>query len=108
LIATIKPRDLPGKTRRRLAVELIAELQSIDRKITALKKELTQLVTGRGSTMLELTVIGPSSAAGYPSTSVTFAVSPTGTASPGTAPHPQDHARPRRRRASIETSNDRA
>jgi len=63
LIATIKPRDLPGKTRRRLAVELIAELQSIDRKIKALKKELTALVTARGSTLLQLTGIGPSSAA---------------------------------------------
>jgi transposase len=63
LIATIKPRDLPGKTRRRLAVELIGELASIDRKITALKKELTALVTARGSTLLELTGIGPSSAA---------------------------------------------
>jgi transposase len=63
LTATIKPRDLPGTTRRRLAVELIGELQSIDRKITALTKELTQLVTARGSTLLQLTGIGPSSAA---------------------------------------------
>jgi transposase len=42
LIATIKPRDLPGKTRRRLAVELIGELARIDRKIKASKKDLTQ------------------------------------------------------------------
>jgi transposase len=33
------------------------------RGIKALKKELTQLVTARGSTLLELTGIGPSSAA---------------------------------------------
>ena len=38
LIATIKPRDLAGKTRRRLAVELIGELGAIDRKIKALEK----------------------------------------------------------------------
>ena len=63
LIATIKPRDLPGKTRRRLVVELIGELETIDRKIKAIKKELTALVTERGSTLLELTGIGPSSAA---------------------------------------------
>jgi transposase len=63
LIATIKPRDLPGKTRRRLVVELIGELETIDRKIKATKKELTALVTERGSTLLELTGIGPSSAA---------------------------------------------
>ena len=63
LIATIKPRDLPGKTRRRLAVELIGEIEAIDRKSKSLKKELTALVVARGSTLLELTGIGPSSAA---------------------------------------------
>jgi transposase len=63
LIATIKPRDMPGKTRRRLAVELIGELEVIDRKIKAIKKELTALVEARGSTLLELSGIGPSSAA---------------------------------------------
>ena len=63
LIATIKPRDLPGKTRRRLAVELIGELEAIDRKIKAIKKELIGLVEARDSTLLELTGIGPSSAA---------------------------------------------
>jgi transposase len=63
LIATIKPRDLPGKTRRRLAVELIGELEAIDRKIKTIKKELTALVVARGSTLLELNGIGPSGAA---------------------------------------------
>jgi len=63
LIATIKPRDLPGKTRRRLAVELIGELEAIDRKIKTAKTELTALVDARGSTLLELPGIGPSSAA---------------------------------------------
>jgi transposase len=63
LIATIKPRDLVGKTRRRLAVELIVELEGIDKKIKAIKKELTELVTERGSTLLELHGIGPSGAA---------------------------------------------
>ena len=63
LIATIKPRDLPGKTRRRLAVELIGEIEVLDRKIKAAKKELTALVDTRGSTLLQLPGIGPSSAA---------------------------------------------
>jgi transposase len=63
MIATIRPRDLPGKTRRRLAVELIGELETIDKKMKILKKELTDLVTARGSTLLELHGIGPSSAA---------------------------------------------
>ena len=73
LIATIKPRDLVGKTRRRLAVELIIELEGIDKKIKAIKKdrgvrddtelELRELIAARGSTLMELTGIGPSGAA---------------------------------------------
>jgi hypothetical protein len=37
MIATIKPRDIVGKTRRRLAVELITELEAIDKKIKGVK-----------------------------------------------------------------------
>jgi transposase len=35
LVATIKPRDIVGKTRRQLAVELIAGLETIDKKTKA-------------------------------------------------------------------------
>jgi transposase len=63
LIATTKPRDIAGKTRRRLAVELIGELEAIDKKIKAADKELTQLVLARGSTLMDLHGIGPSGAA---------------------------------------------
>jgi transposase len=63
MLATIRPRDLPGKTRRRLAAELISELEATEKKIKALKKELAALVTARGSTLMELHGIGPASAA---------------------------------------------
>ncbi|MFD6356875.1 IS110 family RNA-guided transposase [Nocardia tengchongensis] len=63
LIATVKPRDALGKTRRRPAVELISDLESIDRKINAADKELQQLVIDRSSTLMDLHGIGPSSAA---------------------------------------------
>ena len=63
LIATTKPRDLVGKTRRRLAVELVTELAAIDRKIKTAEKDLAALVTERGSTLMELTGIGPTGAA---------------------------------------------
>jgi transposase len=63
MLTTIRPRDLPGKTRRRLAAELASEPGAIDKKIKAIGKELTELVTARGSTLLELHGIGPSSAA---------------------------------------------
>jgi transposase len=63
LIATIRPRDLPGQTRRRLAKELIGELEAIDKKIKSVHRELAGLVTARGSALLDLPGIGPSSAA---------------------------------------------
>lgn len=63
LVTTIKPRDLLGKTRRRLAVELITGVETIDRKIKTADKELRQLVADRGSTLPELHGIGPSGAA---------------------------------------------
>jgi transposase len=63
LLATTRPRDIVGKTRRRLAAELITELEAIDRKIKACKKEIATLVEAKGSTLLQLHGIGPSSAA---------------------------------------------
>jgi transposase len=63
LIATTRPRDLVGKTRRRLAVELVTELEAIDKKIKTAEKDLTALVTERGSTLMDLTGIGPTGAA---------------------------------------------
>jgi len=63
LIATIRPRDIVGKTRRRLVVELIGELEGVDKKIKTADKDLKQLVTARGSTLMELHGIGPSGAA---------------------------------------------
>jgi transposase len=63
MIATIKPRDIVGKTRRRLAVELIVELEAIDTKTKAVKTDLRDLVLARGSTLMDLTGIGPSGAA---------------------------------------------
>ncbi|MGW3607797.1 IS110 family transposase, partial [Micromonospora sp. NPDC005161] len=63
LIATIKPRDIVGKTRRRLAVELIGELESIDKKIKTAEKDLKELVIARGCTLMDLHGIGPSGAA---------------------------------------------
>lgn len=63
VVATIKPRDLVGKTRRRLAVELIGELEGIDKKIKIADKDLQELVTARGSTLSDLHGIGPAGAA---------------------------------------------
>ncbi len=48
MIATIKPRDIVGKTRRRLAVELIVELEGIDKKIKAINNQRRELIAARG------------------------------------------------------------
>ncbi|MEV0462964.1 IS110 family transposase [Nocardia tengchongensis] len=63
LIAPITPLDAATRVRLRLVVELIEDLETIDRKTRAADKELRQLVTDRGSTLMELHGIGPSSAA---------------------------------------------
>ncbi|HEY8113765.1 MAG TPA: IS110 family transposase [Actinomycetes bacterium] len=63
LVAAVKPRDIVGKTRRRLAVELIGELEGIDKKIKVADTDLKHLVTARGSTLMDLPGIGPSGAA---------------------------------------------
>lgn len=89
LIATTKPRDLVDKTRRRLAVELVGELEAIDRKIKTAEKDLAALVTERGSTLMELTGIGPTGAARLLADIGASTASGTRTGSrPGTAPHP--------------------
>ncbi|MCM0673351.1 IS110 family transposase [Micromonospora phytophila] len=63
LLGTVRPRDVVGKTRRRLASELIGELVVIDKKIKTAKQELTDLVNSTGSRLMDLTDIGPSGAA---------------------------------------------
>ena len=63
LLATVRPRDIAGKTRRRLAAELITELAGIDKRIKTADRELNELITATGSTLRELHRIGPSTAA---------------------------------------------
>ncbi len=59
ILATVKPRDLAGRTRRRLAAEQIAELVVIEKKIKAVTRELKAMVTATGSTLMELPGVGP-------------------------------------------------
>jgi transposase len=63
LVATVRPRDIAGRTRRQLASELISELAAIDKKIKAANAQLTELVAATGSSLQDLNGIGPSSAA---------------------------------------------
>src|SRR5262249_3491330 len=63
LLATVHPRDAAGKARRRVAAELISDLQRIYQRKKAANKELNALLAATGSTLTSLHGIGPSGAA---------------------------------------------
>jgi transposase len=63
LLATVRPREVVGRTRRKLAAELITELDGTDKRIKAANKELCELVETTGRTLLALNGTGPSGAA---------------------------------------------
>ena len=59
LLATIRPHDVAGKTRRRIAVEELTELVAVDAKIKKSTAELKALVLARGSSLMDLHGVGP-------------------------------------------------
>jgi transposase len=63
LLASVRPRDAAGRTRRQLAAELLAELEGLDGKLKALKRRLAEAVTATGSGLMGLYGIGPAGAA---------------------------------------------
>jgi transposase len=63
LLAKVRPRDAVGKARRRVAAELISDLERIFARKKAADKELTELVAATGTELLDLNGIGPSGAA---------------------------------------------
>ena len=63
LLATVRPRDAAGKARRRVAAELVSDLERIYKRKKAATKELKELVAATGSTLMDLHGMGPSGAA---------------------------------------------
>jgi transposase len=63
LLATVRPRDLAGKTRRRMAAEELAGLGHLDAKLKAMKAELKAAVAASGSHLMDIHGIGPAGAA---------------------------------------------
>jgi transposase len=59
ILSSVRPRDVVGKTRRRLAAEQLTELVAVEKKIKALTTELKAMVQARGSTLMELPGVGP-------------------------------------------------
>ena len=63
ILAGVRPRDEVGKTRKRVAAELVADLERIYSRKKAADKELKALVAATGTSLLDLHGIGPSGAA---------------------------------------------
>jgi len=66
ILAGVRPlmtRDPAGATRRRLAMDLVGELEAVDAKLKTLKAELRIAVRAYGSRLMDLYGIGPAGAA---------------------------------------------
>ncbi|HET8836154.1 MAG TPA: IS110 family transposase [Gemmatimonadales bacterium] len=63
LLATVRPRDTVSKARRRVAAELIGDLERVYQRSKDADKELKELVASTGTTLMDLHGIGPSGAA---------------------------------------------
>src|SRR4051794_36409867 len=59
MLAGVRPRDLAGKPRRRIAAEELAELIAVDAKIKKATAELKTRVLARNSRLMDLHGVGP-------------------------------------------------
>ena len=58
MLASVRPRDIAGKTRRRIAAEELAELIAVEAKIKKSTAELKIIVLARGSHLMDLHGVG--------------------------------------------------
>jgi transposase len=63
LLAMVRPRDLAGRTRRRMAAEEVADIDRLDVKLKAMKAELKAAVLASGSRLMDVHGVGPAGAA---------------------------------------------
>ena len=59
MLARVRPRDVAGKTRRRIAAEELSELIVVDTKIKKATAELKAMVLARNSRLMDLHGVGP-------------------------------------------------
>jgi transposase len=62
-LAKVRPSDIAGKTQRRVAAELVGDLERVYRRSEAADKELKELLAATGTTLTDLHGIGQSGAA---------------------------------------------
>jgi transposase len=59
MLASVRPRDIAGKTCRRLAAEELAELVAVEAKMKKATAELKAMVLARRSRLMDLPGVGP-------------------------------------------------
>jgi transposase len=59
MLASVRPRDVAGKTRRRIAAEELAELVAVEVKMKKATAELKAMVLARGSRLMDIHGVGP-------------------------------------------------
>ena len=59
MLAGVRPRDIAGKTRRRIAADELAELVAVEAKIKKSTAELKTMVLARHSRLMDLPGVGP-------------------------------------------------
>jgi len=59
MLATVRLRDIAGKTRRRIAAEELPDLVMIESKMSAATAELKAIVLARESRLMDIHGIGP-------------------------------------------------
>jgi transposase len=59
MLATVRPRDLAGKTRRRIAAEELTDLILIETKVKQATAELKAIVVARDSGLMSIYGVGP-------------------------------------------------
>jgi transposase len=59
ILAAVRPRDIAGKARRRIAVEELDDLVAVEAKMKKATAELKVLVKARGSRLMDLHGVGP-------------------------------------------------
>jgi transposase len=59
MLASVRPRDIAGKTRRRIAAEELTELIAVDAKVKKATAELKAMVLARGSRLMDIHGVGP-------------------------------------------------
>jgi transposase len=63
VLATVRPRDVAGRARRQLAVDLIDDVSVFDRKIKAVEVRIREAVAVAGTHLTDIVGVGPITAA---------------------------------------------